>query len=184
MMKSSCCNSVPLAPEDQSWLSHAGQLEILTLICREKVVPSSSVPHTAPFQGLQGDKILPSWDSLKLYFRDCQQGATLLQLHSLKPDQTKTFQPQIHIPTGGTSPLKPALRVPLKFSSTISSKAGRKNPSSTITDPLRNPLPAKADDPMLLKPSPGHSLAAASREITALLNKGQYCPSIIYRVQN
>lgn len=142
MMKSSCCNSVPLSPEDQSWLSRAGQLEILTLICREKVVPSSSVPHTAPFQGLQGDKVLPSWDSLKLYFRDCQQGATLLQLHSLKPDQTKTFQPQIHIPTGGTSPLKPALRVPLKFS-IISSKAGRKNPSSTITDPLRNLLPLK-----------------------------------------
>lgn len=120
----------------------------------------------------------------RLYFRDCQQGGTLLKLHSLKPDQTKTFQPQIHIPTGGASPLKPALEVPLKFSSIISSKAGRKNPSSTITDPLRNPLPAKADDTTLLKPSPGYSLAAVSREITALLNKGQYCPSIIYRVQN
>ena len=115
----------------------------------------------------------------RLYFRDCQQGGTSLKLHSLKPDQTKTFQPQIHVPTGGTSPLKPVPRVPLKLSSIISFQAGGKNLSNTITDALRNPVPSKADVRMLLKPAPGYSLAALSREITALLNEGQYCPSII-----
>lgn len=115
----------------------------------------------------------------RLYFRDCQQRGTLLKLCSLKPDQTKTFQPQIHVPTGGASPLKPVLRVPLKLSSIISSKAGGKNLSNTITDALRNPVPSKADVTVLLKPSPGYSLAALSREIIALLDEGQYCPSII-----
>lgn len=184
MMKSSC-RVFPPRPPRLKRLSRAGQLEALTRRCREKVLLRSSVPRAAPFHELQRDKVLPSWDSFKrarLYFRDCQQGGTSLILHPLKPEQTETFQRQIHIPTGGASPLGPVLRVPLKRSSIISSKAGGKkyiNLSNTITDAPRNPVPSPADVMKLLKAPPGYSLAALSREIIALPNEGQYCPSII-----
>lgn len=56
---------------------------------------------------------------------------------------------------------------------------GKKSPSNAIVDALRNPVPTKANVTMLLKPSPGYSLAALSEEIMVLLNEGQYCLSII-----
>ena len=80
----------------------------------------------------------------RLYFRDCQRGGTSLQLHSLKPDPAKTFQPPSLIPPGGASPRKAVLRVPLELSSVISSKAGGKNRSNTSTDALGNAAPSKA----------------------------------------